>query len=925
MKNWFLNLSLILLVSISYAQGVVTGVVIDKEEKMPLPGANIVVKGSAKGTSTDMDGKFSLRVDANTAVLEVSYIGFVTQYVTYKLSGGKASISVALQPDAETLGEVVVTGSALLDIAQERKTPVAVSTIKTAEIIEKLGNKEFPELLNRTPSVYATKAGGGFGDSKVNIRGFGNENIAVMVNGMPVNDMENGRVYWSNWAGASDVTSAMQVQRGLGASKLAIASVGGTINIITRASDMKEGGVISANYGNNGGNGDYKGLVAYNTGKSEKGWSSSVLFSRSWGSKYAYGTEFEGYNFFLALGYNPNEKHSLQFMVTGAPQWHHQRAASISIADAIKYGGTLSEPNRRYNSDWGYLNGQEYSMRRNVYHKPVTMLNWDWNISDYSALSTVVYASLGRGFGTNVDARARVAGKVIRDFRNADGIYDFEALTAANKASTPDTGQIIRNASVNSHDWYGILTNFNHKIDKNFTVNVGLDGRYYYGYHHQVVTDLLGASAYKDITNRNLSTPNYVSGLQKDTPAYIPFGGSVAPLNEQIGYSNDGEVRWLGFFAQLEYSDDNFSAFLQGSSSIQGFQRIDKFLKPGTLAVRNNPNTVMETKTGFKDLLGYNIKSGINYNINEQHNVFVNAGYYSRQPFFNAVYPNNRNYLNPNLTNEKVLGLEAGYGFKSSVVNLNVNVYRTSWKDRFLRKNNDVKDASGATVSAYANILGITQVHQGFELEGDVRVTDYLRFKAALSLGDWFYEGNAVGSLFNQSNEPIDNQGNVVPAGSAESVTLYLDKVKVGDSAQQTASLGASLTPFKGFRFDVDWRYVNKLYANLNVANFTTQAAADKGALQLPSYNLFDLSASYKLSLTEKQMLTFSVHLDNLLDTYYILESIDNNYAKTSADFSNAQQYTDYQANNLYKGVDISNRVYFGNGRTWSLGIRYTF
>ena len=63
-----------------------------------------------------------------------------------------------------------------------------------------------------------------------------------MINGVPVNDMENGSVYWSNWAGLSDVTSAMQVQRGLGASKVAVPSIGGTINIISKSSDVQKGG-----------------------------------------------------------------------------------------------------------------------------------------------------------------------------------------------------------------------------------------------------------------------------------------------------------------------------------------------------------------------------------------------------------------------------------------------------------------------------------------------------------------------------------------------------------------------------------------------------------------------------------------------------------------------------------------------------------
>ncbi|MDH4403614.1 MAG: TonB-dependent receptor plug domain-containing protein, partial [Flavobacterium sp.] len=154
-----------------------------------------------------------------------------------------ASFAQAVKKDtvkSNQLDEVVVRGS-IIDVAKERKTPVAVSTIKAAEIQAKAGNQEFPDLLKNMPSVYASKAGGGYGDSRVNIRGFAQENIAVMINGMPVNDMENGAVYWSNWTGLTDVASSIQVQRGLGASKLAIASVGGTINIVTRSSDMKEG------------------------------------------------------------------------------------------------------------------------------------------------------------------------------------------------------------------------------------------------------------------------------------------------------------------------------------------------------------------------------------------------------------------------------------------------------------------------------------------------------------------------------------------------------------------------------------------------------------------------------------------------------------------------------------------------------------
>ncbi len=157
---------------------------------------------------------------------------------------------------------------------------------------------------------------------RINIRGFDQKNIAVMINGVPVNDMENSSVYWSNWAGLSDVTSAMQVQRGLGSSKLAISSVGGTINVVTRSADMKQGGAVSAGVAND----DYlKTQVSYSTGKMKNGLSTSVLFSQTMGDGYVDGTKFEGANYFVAVGYEVNEKHDLQLTITGAPQWHNQR------------------------------------------------------------------------------------------------------------------------------------------------------------------------------------------------------------------------------------------------------------------------------------------------------------------------------------------------------------------------------------------------------------------------------------------------------------------------------------------------------------------------------------------------------------------------------------------------------------------------
>ena len=236
---------------------------------------------------------------------------------------GASAGNIELSPTENILSGVTVFGS--IDFAKDRETPVAASTLNAEQIVERVGNLELPQLLNSTPGIYSTMQGG-FGDARVRLRGFQQENIAVLVNGMPVNDMENGRVYWSNWAGLSDVTSAMQVQRGLGSAKLPIPSVGGTINIVTKSTDLSEGGKIAFTAGNDG---YLKTLMTYNTGISDSGHAFSASFGRTAGDGYVDGTPFEGYSYFLGYGYKSDDgKQNLQFILTGAPQVHGQRTTS---------------------------------------------------------------------------------------------------------------------------------------------------------------------------------------------------------------------------------------------------------------------------------------------------------------------------------------------------------------------------------------------------------------------------------------------------------------------------------------------------------------------------------------------------------------------------------------------------------------------
>jgi outer membrane cobalamin receptor len=916
LKNLLLLAMFSIMANTAFGQGIVKGTVMEADTDMPLPGANIIVVGTDKGTTADFDGNFVLEIPAGKQTIKIAYLGYDNKIIVIEIPEGQTKNlgKISLKPDAESLNEIVIVGVA--DIAKDRQTPVAVSTMKAAEIEERIGTKELPEVLNYTPSVYATKQGGGFGDARINVRGFDQRNTAVMINGMPVNDMENGWVYWSNWAGLADVTSAMQVQRGLGSSKLAISSVGGTINILTNSADKKKGGAIAATFGND----NYmKFSAAYNTGLLENGLSASVLLSRFSGDGYVDATEGEGYTWFLSLGYKVNDKHNLMFTATGAPQWHHQRSYAPTIDNYITYGGENGEPNIRYNADWGWYNGEVYSLRRNFYHKPIASLNWEWNINDASKLSTVLYGSWGRGGGTG--DIGRIGGKKIYYtnsngepyFKNEEGLYLFDEIAAWNSGQapfdnngltvpvrTPDgdgkftndrNNGITRRASMNSHDWYGIIMNYHNNFTDKLSFDVGIDGRTYSGYHYRVVNDVLGADRYLD--NRNVNDPNnyiYPEDFVEATPSWNPFIDIKG--QEKIEYFNQGNVRWLGGFGQVEYKTEKYSAFVQGGISNQQFQRIDYF---------NYLDSDPEQASDWVSLNGGNIKGGMNYNINENHNVFVNAGYYSKQPLFRAVFPNyNNNDTNKDLKNETVIGMEAGYGFKNEHWRVNLNLYNTSWKDRFAQVSaflDTDNDGNGDTFGS-ARLYGIEEVHKGVELESSAKYGP-VKISGMVSMGDWKYKKNVTAPFVDDNNDPIPGQEK----------TLYLEGVKVGDAAQFTARYGINYNPVKGLYLDVNQFFADNLYANFDPVSMGSPN--NKGALKLPAYSLVDASITYKFGIEKVGKVTTRFSVNNLFDKKYISES-DTNY------FAGPNDST-------WHGINTRNRVFFGWGRSWNFSVKLRF
>lgn len=911
MKRYgFLFIVLLILPLTTVAQ--ISGRVLDSETNEPLPGANIIIKGTQTGTSAGPNGAFT--IDAQEGdILVVSFIGYITQEVA-----AESDMEVLLQADEKMLGTVVVSSN-VIDIARARETPVAVSTISPTEIEQEVGNQEFPEIMNKTPGAYATKEGGGYGDSRISLRGFDQNNTAFLINGQPVNDMENGWVYWSNWQGLTDVASGIQIQRGLGATNLAVPSVGGTVSIFTKTSEQPTGGSVSQLVGNDG---YTKTSASYNTGLGDNGWSASFLLSYWQGNGYADNTSGEGWTYFGAVGYEPNDTHSFNLSVLGAGQWHHQRYQYISIRDYQNFGDDGID--RRWNSNGGTLNGDEYNLRRNFYNKPLATFNWDWDISENVQLATSLYGSAGRGGGTgprgqnffnsDIDLFPFGGGQYQEDLtahyledgsgaasRNADGTINFDNVVQVNRSTTSGytggpseyEGQLIgsngynadnvnnavlvRRASMNSHNWFGAISKLQAEVDK-FTFSLGIDLRKYTGYHYRALNDLLGLDAYFSTGNSN-SLGKILDS--ENTIEASPFN-DTGIAGEKIDYYNIGYVNWQGVNGMVEYnSGDKFTAVIQGGLSNQMYQREDFFDQPG--------NALSEKK----NVPGGYVKGGVNYNINDRHNIFANAGFISRQPLFDAVFPGFANDINPDLQNEKITSIELGYGYTSYNFDVNVNLYSTLWGNRFIEESFPNEMGTFGT----AQFDDVDERHNGVEVEATYRPTNRLRLDGMLSVGDWKYTNDFSATLFDDNRNQI---------GTA---TLYTDGVKVGDAAQFVGYLGADYR-FGDWSVDAGYRYVDNLYASYSITDDAFTNPDNEGALKLPSYGLVDLGADYRFDLFG-QTTTLRVNVNNLFDTTYIAES-ETNYQAGSGD-------------DTWKGINNRNFVWYGFGRTWNASLKFGF
>lgn len=906
--------------SMLYGQEVsVSGVVKDAQTGESLIGANVVY-GPTQGTVTNYEGKFSIKLPPGEYTFSFSYVGYVPEVREIVIESRPIMLEVELS--SMTIDEVVVTA----DMAISRETPVAFTNVNPAKIQEELAGQDLPMILNSTPGVYATQQGGGDGDARITIRGFSQRNLAVMIDGIPVNDMENGWVYWSNWFGLDAVTRTMQVQRGLGASQLALPSVGGTINILTKGIDNNRQTTVKQSVDSQG---KLQTTLGFTSGKLPNGWGVTLAGAYKRGQGWVDNTYSEGWFYYGKID-KRFKNHLVTFTAMGAPQMHDQRSymRPISAYDTV-YATNLgididdlraANPQYKifgagvkYNQHWGVYREtrdnpdapkQILAERSNQYHKPQFTLRDFWTISENFTVSNNLYLSIGKGGGDRPRSSIRDT-RLIHDPSdpyygqiNWQGIYE-ENWKPQPPLNIPPINPNFSDSLTysdnymtrqhNEHYWYGLLSKFNYRINNSFDLSGGVDLRSYKAIHFTTIRDLLGGDYVIDKTDNRL---NY----QEDPMLAMKYVGDT------INYYDDGLVRWGGLFGQLEYSANRVSTFINLTTAVSGYNKIDHF---------NN------VESGWIYKQGFTIKSGANYNLSESSSVFFNIGYLSRVRAYRYFYKGFTTEFADELSNELVKAIEVGYNYASPRFTMQLNGYFTRWDNKptnriYSRYNLQPGDPGYVEGDpdinndnrVYADIPGMNARHMGIEMDFAYKLLHNLDFQGTVSLGDWIWDSYVEGLQFylDDTNEAVQKQLDFDARG-----------IHVGDAAQTQLGSSIRYEPFKGFYLNLRQTYFGKYYSN-----FTPEATTDaegnvKDSWVIPDFNLFDIHTGYSFRIPAIEATRFNLRFSmlNILDTKYIWDATNND---SYGPYSNFQDFDARSAT-----------VFFGMGRRFTTSLTLTF
>jgi len=898
-----------------YSQNVIRGIIIDNNSKKPLSEVLISIKNTIFTTKTDLNGAFHIKaLYKGNYILEIKLNGFETQNLPLELSNNTLDLGVVLL---------------FRDFTDQ--LDLSIITISDDELNNDASAADnISGLLQASKDIFLRTAAFEFSSSFFKVKGLDSGNGKVLINGIQMNKVYDGRAQWSNWGGLNDVLRNQEFSNGLAASNVTFGGILGTTNMNTRASLQRPGTRFS--YSSSNRSYVHRAMATHNTGISKNGWAMTFSASRRAGTEgFNDGTSYNAYSVFTSIEKKINDHHSINF--TGIFTPNRRGKSSPNTQEVFDLKGI------EFNEYWGNLNGRKLNSRIKEVVEPILMLNHYWDISENATLQTNASYQFGKIGNSRLDFNGGanpsptyyqtlpsyflrtndLSGAYIsqENFVN-NGQLDWYRIFDAN---TTNTNAGLNNAYVlyedrNDDKQITVNTIYNLEINNHISINGKLEYKRLRSQNFAEVLDLLGGSGYLDINN---------------------FADSEAQMQNDI--LNPNRVVGVGdaFRYNFNLKSDFINAFAQGQFK---YNKVDFFAAVMVSQITNQREGLYKNGRFENNSLGasekinftnYGVKTGTTYKISGRNLINANVAYLTQAPTIRNSFSNSRenNNIVEDLKSEKVFSADASYIRRSSIITSRVSAYYTSIKDA-TEISFYFADGVGGDNTAFVQeiVSGIKKKQLGLELGLEAQVTATIKLKGAAAIGSFVYANNP--NLYLTSD--VTNEGIFDEKGRSGNYISNLKNYKIAAGPHQAYSAGFEYRDPNYWWIGATVNFFNNTYVDIAPLTRSRNFYSDADGLTFPDY---DLESANQLLQQEKFDAYKVVNLVGgkswKIDGYYIsaFATVNNllNTAYKSGGFEQGRNanYNELSADKALDKPVFGNKYWYGRGTTYFLNLNFSF
>lgn len=902
MRN-FLTAAILFTMSIySYAQnGIIKARFIDKDKNLPINALPVWLNTSKY--TTNEKGEITATLPYGNYILVVS----TDEYENY-------SQKIELNSNEYDAGNIEIS---LKTLNQSDLLPIDEQATISDDIDDK-SNQNVNGLLHSGSDPFTNAASYNLSAGNFRIRGYDASYISVFINGLSMNDAENGRATYSEWGGLNNVTRNKVFSHGIDATNYSFGNIGGSTNIFVNAGNIRKQNNLSYAFSNR--SYTHRLMYTYATGFNDKGWAYAISLSKRYAEEgYVKGTWYDAYSYFASAEKKWNDKHSTAITFFGSPYKRAmQGSATQECYDLIG--------SNYYNPNWGYQDGIKRNAKVRNVHQPLGLIYDKYQINEQLILTTTIGYQFGR-YGTTAlnwynanDPRPDYY-RYLPSYQALDPTqtdpYPY-TFTTQYWTSSPSVYQInwnnlyqmnyLANANGesaryiveeqrkdNNQALYNAYLTYN--LNDNTTISGGLNGIFGKTHYFKTVNDLLGADYWLDVDQfAERDFPSNPNMLENDlnNPGKKVKEGDIFGYNYNIHYNNHNA--WLLFSQKLNKIDFYIQA--QGSST--------SFWRYGYMKNGRYPDNSYG-KGSVNSFIHYAIKSGTTYKITGRHFLIANVAYLTNPPLSENAFINARtsDRIGKNLSQENILSGDASYFFRGVHATFKVTIYQT-----YFNNQTDVRSYYDDSYQTFVNILlqGINKVHQGTELGTEIKINSEFTLTGAYNIGNYVYTSNPQAILsYDNGSKP-------------DTIETIYQKYFYVPGFQNAGSIGLKYRNAKYWFASINFNIFDKYYIEFAPSRRTTNAIANLG----PGDPLIKI-------LTEQQKLKGGYTLDLSIGKSW---KIGNNYFGINANINNVLDkkdlitggYEQMRYDNVTHNINkFPPKYFYSYGRTYFIMLTFRF